>query len=159
MTRMRTLRWSAGSLVAAVLVLTAGRALGIGFDLSETKEQLKLKYEVAVEDHQTGRVTVVFTLADEGRLAPLDEVKVAIPSQQKEKDGSYYFDLVIAMDMAKTPDGNRVGREHLRKDWAERAEIRLDTHALDGKTDPMTRLHHSIPVAKYMKKGPGTQPK
>src|ERR1700683_4103948 len=40
----------------------------MSFYLRETKDQLKLKYEVAVEEHGSGRVTVVFTLADEGRL-------------------------------------------------------------------------------------------
>jgi len=155
---MRMLRWSVGSLVVAVLVLSAGRAAGIGFVLSETKDELKLKYDVAVQDHQSGRVTIVFTLADEGRLRPLDAVKFSIPSQKKESDGSYYYDLVIAVDMVATGNGTRVGRVHLLKEWAERGEISLDTHALDGKTDPLTRLHHRIPIADYMKP-PATQPK
>jgi hypothetical protein len=143
-------------LVAAAVVWTAGRAWGIGFVLGQTKEELKLKYDVAVEEHtfggeSTGRVTVVLTLADEGRLKPLDEVQLVIPGQEKNNDGSNWMDLVVAIDMQKTDDGKRVGRVHIRKELAERAEIQLNTHSLDGKLDPLTRLHHVIPVAKYLK--------
>src|SRR5439155_26883103 len=76
---MRTMRLSL--MVLAALLLTAGQAWGIGEVLGQTKEELKLKYDVAVEQHVfdergTGRVTVTLTLADEGRLKPLDEVQL-----------------------------------------------------------------------------------
>ena len=149
---MRTMRLSL--MVLAGLVLTAGQAWGIGFVLGQTKEELKLKYEVAVQDHGTGRVTVVLTLADEGRLKPLDEVQLVIPSREKNKDGSYWMDLVVSIDMRKTDDGKRVGRVHILRELAERAEIQLNTHTLDGNMDPLTRLHHVIPIAKYLKNAP-----
>ena len=152
--RMRTLRWSAVALVAAAVVCTAGSAWGIGLILGETKEQLKLEYDVAVEDHGTGRVSITFTLADEGRLAPLDAVELVIPSKAKNPDGSYWMDLVVPIDMPKGDGGKRVGRVHLLRTLAERAEIQLKTHTMDGKMDPLTRLHHVIPVAKYLKKAP-----
>jgi acylphosphatase len=136
--------------VAAAVVWVSGRVLGIGFILSETKEELKLKYDVLVEDHGTGRVTAVLTLADEGRLKPLDEVELAIPAQEKNADGSYGMDLVVSIGMTEIDGGKRVGRVHIRKDLAERAEIRLNTHTLDGKLDPRTRLHYIIRLAKYM---------
>jgi hypothetical protein len=49
--------------------------------ISTTFQELKLKYDIAVEEHtfdgaSTGRVTVVLTLANEGRLKPLDGVDV-----------------------------------------------------------------------------------
>jgi hypothetical protein len=132
----------------------SGRALGIGFILGETKDELKLKYDVSVQDHGTGRATVVFTLADEGRLKPLDEVQLAIPAQTKNKDGSYWMDLVVSIDMTKTEGGKRVGRIHILKELAERAEIRLNTHTMDGKMDLLTRLHHVVPIAKYLGSAP-----
>jgi hypothetical protein len=42
-----------------------------------------------------------------------------------------------------------VGRVHLLKELAERAKIQLNTHTMDGKLDPLTRLHHVIQIAKY----------
>jgi hypothetical protein len=50
-------------LVATAVVLTGGWAWGIGFYLGETKEELKLEYDVVVHDHGDERVTVEFTLA------------------------------------------------------------------------------------------------
>ena len=96
----RTLRRMALLVVAVVVAGIAGRAWGLG----ETKEELKLKYDVAVEEHSvdgasTGRVTVVLTLADEGRLKPLDGVELGVPGQEKNKDGSNWMDLVLLIDM------------------------------------------------------------
>jgi len=153
---IRTRRYSAVVLLVAAVVWTAGRAWGIGFVLGQTKEELKLKYDVAVEEHSfdgapTGRVTVVLTLVDEGRLKPLDEVQLVIPGKEKNKDGSRWMDLVVPLDMTKTADGKRVGRVHILREFAERAEIQLNTHTMDGKMDPLTRLHHVVPIAKYLK--------
>lgn len=142
----------------AALLLRSGTAWGIGFVLGETREELKLEYDVAVQDHGTGRVTVVLTLIDEGRLGPLDVVELAIPGQEKNKDGGRWMDLVVPIDMTEAEGGKRVGRVHLLKEWAERAEIRLNTHTLDGKRDPLTRLHHVIPVAAFLKASPATEP-
>jgi hypothetical protein len=138
-------------MVLSALILTTGWAWAEGFILGETKEELKLQYDVAVQDHGTGRVTVVFTLADEGRLRPLDEVQLVIPGQEENEHGGHWMDLVVSIDMTQADGGKHVGRVHLLKEWAERAEIQLNTHTMDGKTDPLTRLHHVIPIAKHMK--------
>ena len=147
----RTLGWSAVAIVAAVVVWSAGNAWGLGFILGESKEQLKLKYDVAVEDNGTGRVTIGLTLADEGRLKPLDEVQLYVPSKEKNKDGSSPADLVVSIDMVKGEGGTRVGRVQILREAAERAQIWLNTHTMDGKMDPLTRLHHVIPIAGYLK--------
>jgi uncharacterized protein (TIGR03067 family) len=150
----RTLGWSAVPLVAAVLVWSAADAWGLGFILGESKEQLKLKYDVAVEDPGTGRVTIVLTLAEEGRLKPLDEVQLVVPSKEKNKDGSSPMDLVVSIDMVKGEGSARVGRVQILREAAERAQIWLNTHTMDGKLDADTRLHHVIPIARYLGAAP-----
>jgi hypothetical protein len=100
----------------------------------------------------------VLTLADEGRLKPLDDVELVIPAEETNKDGSHWVDLVVSIEMHKTDDGKRIGRVHMLRSLAERAEIRLNTHTMDGKMDPMTRLHHVIPIAKYLKSAATTAP-
>jgi hypothetical protein len=152
--RMRTLRLSAAVLVAAVTFWTANQVWGMGFYLRQTKDELKLKYDVAVQDHGTGRVTVVFTLADEGRLKPLEAVQLVVPAQAQNPDGSHWMDLVVSIDMSETDGDKRVGRVHLLKGLAERAEFHLNTHTMDGKLDRFTRLHHVIPIGKYLKDAP-----
>jgi len=136
------------SIVLAALVLAANSASGEGFGLGETKEQLGLKYDVSVKDHGTGRVTVTLTIADQGRLTPLDSVELAIPS----RDGTGFFDLVLSLATRKV-DGKLVASVHLKRELAERAEFDLNTSSLDGKKDPHTWYYHAIPIAKYLKVG------
>ena len=164
MNSIPTLRYSS-VLIAAAFIWSASPARAIGFPLSESKEQLKLKYDLSVtqtvidEDRGTVLVTVVLTLADEGRLKPLDEVELIIPSRQPFKDGGYGADLVVWIDMKKTNDGKRVGRVQFLREFAERAEIQFNTHTLDGKFDGLTRLHHVIPIAKHLSNPPATPAK
>jgi hypothetical protein len=135
-----TLSVSTLALVAALL--SANVAWGLGFELSETKEQLKLEYDLSVTDHGTGRVTINLTITNEGRLGPLDGVTLEIPSQ----DGSGYSDLSVAL-ARREADGKQQYHAHLRKDWADRGAIHLKTHTLDGKSSPRTWYYHAIPIA------------
>jgi hypothetical protein len=137
-------------LIVAVACGTAGRAWGIGFYLGETKEQLKLKYDVVVHDQGNERVSIEFTLADEGRLKPLDDVQFLVLAEKPDQGGGYSADLLFSIHMHKGEGDQRVGRVQLLKSLAERAEIVLNTHTLDGKLDGLTRLHHGIPVKKYL---------
>src|SRR5437870_6040961 len=86
-------------MVVIAVLLAASAAWALGFELSETKEQLKLDYDLSITDNGTRRVTVNLTIADQGRLKPLDSVELAIPSQ----DGSGYVDL--ALDLATRKEG------------------------------------------------------
>ena len=126
----------------------------MGFELSETKEQLGLKYDVAVTDHGTGRVTVMLTIADEGRLTLLSRgVNFVIPS----KDGTGYVDLAFNMERRKV-DGKQVMSVQLQRELAERAKIQLQTDKLDGKPLALTWYYHAIPVKDYLKDA-GPKPK
>lgn len=143
---IRTLRLS--SLVLAALVLAACFAWAEGLGLGETKEQLRLDYRVSVVDHGTGRVTVNLTIADEGRLKPLDSVDLVVPS----KDGTNCVDLSLSL-ATREVDGKRSVSVHLKRELAERAEIHLRTSSLDGKQEPLTWYYHAIPIAEYIKNG------
>ncbi len=136
------------STVFAAIVLAANLAWAEGLGLAETKEQLKLKYDVSSADHGTGRVTVNLTIADEGRLKPLDSVDLVIPS----KDGTGFVDLSLSLATRKV-DGKLLVSVHLKKELAERAEIQLRTLSLDGKKEALTWYYHAIPIAKYIKNG------
>jgi hypothetical protein len=63
------------------------------------------------------------------------------------------MDLVVAIEMRDAGDGKRVGRVHILRELAERAQIQFNTHTMDGKVDPLTRLHHVIPLAKFLPVG------
>lgn len=137
------------SMAFAATILVANLAWALGFQLGETKEQLKLKYDVSVVDHGTGRVTVKLTIVDEGRLKPLDlGVDFVIPS----KDGTGHVDLSLSLDR-RTVDGKSVVSVHLQRELAERAEIHLKTDRLDGRVSPLTWYYYVIPIAEYLKDG------
>lgn len=137
---LRNLTLPAIALAAALL--TANVAWGLGEELSESKEELKLVYDVSATDHGTGRVTIHLTIADEGRLAPLDRgVSFVIPS----RDGTGYVDLSAPLER-KVDGGKQHLRIHLLKEWAERGAIHLQTNTLDGKQTPLTWYYHVIPV-------------
>lgn len=122
-------------------VLAANGVWALGFELAESKDELKLKYEVKVSDHETGRVTAELILSDEGRLGALTAIDLYIPDAK----GSGYADLSISLAVRKV-DGKQVVTVHLLKDLAERASIQLKTSTLDGKQEPRTWYYHSIPL-------------
>jgi hypothetical protein len=135
------------SVMLAATLAAAQCAFGLGLELGESKEELKLKYDVSVTDHGTGRVTVILTIEDEGRLKPLSRgVDLIIPS----KDGTGYVDLAVSLDR-QLEDGKQVIRVQLRKELAEQGEIHLKTDHLDGKQQPLTWYYHRIPMAAYLK--------
>ncbi|HUE71476.1 MAG TPA: hypothetical protein VMP01_11385 [Pirellulaceae bacterium] len=134
--------------LSAAAALAADVAFALGFELGETKEELKLVYDVKATDHGTGRVTITVTIADEGRLKPLDRgVSLNIPG----KEGTGYADLSVNLERRKEV-GKQVVSIHLAKELAERGSINLQTNHLDGKSDPRTWYYHRIPLADYLKK-------
>ena len=135
--------------VIVVIAIPSSFALAMGFQLGESKEELKLEYDLSVYDHDTGRVTIRFSLIDEGRLKPINSVDLSIPSKEKHDGGGFKSDLT--MSMALRQDGDKqVGRVHIRKDWAERAEIQIKTGHFDGKQEPLTWYYHSIPLKELV---------
>ncbi|HEV7278687.1 MAG TPA: hypothetical protein VGN57_00625 [Pirellulaceae bacterium] len=134
------------SLVFAAFVLTWSQfACGLGFELAETKEQLKLKYDVSWMDHHTGRVTVNVAIADEGKLGPLRSVELQI----RPDDGTGYVDLSTTLS-PREADGKRIYSVHLSRELAERAAIRLVTDHFDGKKLPLTWYYHQISMEENL---------
>jgi hypothetical protein len=129
-------------------------AVAVIDESKDNKEQFKLQYDVAVHDGGKGSVNVTFTLADEGRLKPLFDIGLYVPSEKVEKDGGRYADLSLSL-ATRTVDGKKVASFELRKDWAQRAQIQLMTVTLDGKRQQSTgSTAYVIPVAKYLDNKP-----
>jgi hypothetical protein len=146
---MRNMKW--WLMLLAAFVLTADLAWaceGVRTLGPRANEELQLKYNVTVVDHGTGRVTVVLTIADEGRIKPLDDVELMIPMEE----GSGSVDLMVSL-VTRQVDGKRVARVHLRKDWAERAQIWLKSSSIDGKK-VLERTNYTIPISPYLKTAP-----
>jgi hypothetical protein len=122
----------------------AGRAF-LGFELKETKEELKLDYDVKVQDNGGGRMSVTFTLADEGRIKPIFAVDLGVPS----KDGSGYYDVNLSLKPFER-DGKQVYIIHLTRELVERGELSLKTSTMDGKK-VMDWRYHRVVFAPHVK--------
>lgn len=71
--------------IVAAIAIPASCALAIGFRLGQTKDDLGLEYDVSICDHDTGRVTVQFSLEDEGRLRPITTIDLHICSEELQQ--------------------------------------------------------------------------
>lgn len=134
-------------IVLLVVSCVAPLAWAIGEQLSESKDELRLKYDLDLTDHQSGRVTVTLTIHDQGRLKPLDSIELLIPGEDK----TGYVDLSVSLAVQEIEGRQRV-RVHLKKELAERAEIQLRTHTLDGNESLRTWYFHTIPLRDHIRK-------
>ena len=130
------------------LLLASGPLLwALGYELGETKEQLKLKYTLEVYDCGTGRSTITFTLADAGRIAPLTSVDWHIPGQDK----TGYSDLSLKLAPHEA-EGKKIYTVHGLNEWIGRGEIHLKSSTMDGKRGNREWFYHRVKVAGYLKK-------
>ena len=148
---IRFSRLATGMLVLAAVVLMSDRSWAIRYELPPSKDEWKLAYDVAVHDADQDKVTVVFTLADEGRLKPIYSIDLVAFSQRTDSQGGRAYDVKTPIELKPTPDGKRVGQVQIPKKFAGRAKIRIITLTLDGKRQPSGGVFYDIPLAKYLK--------
>jgi hypothetical protein len=147
-----------GMLVVAVMALTSDRSWAIRYGLGPSKDDWKLKYDVAVHDADGDRLTVVFSLADEGRLKPIYSIDLVAFSKQTDNQGGRSYDVMVPIELKPTEDGKRVGEVQIRKEFLDRAKIRIITLTVDGKRQPSGGAFYDIPIAKYSSKSPAAAP-
>jgi hypothetical protein len=153
---IRLSRLATGMLVVAALVLMAGRSWAIYYGLGPSKDEWGLKYGVAVSDADGDKMTVVFTLADEGRLKPFYSIHLVAFSKQTDSQGGRSYDVKVPIELKSTEDGKRAGQVQIRKEFLDRAKIRILTQMVDGKRQPSGGAYYDIPIKKYLNKTPAT---
>jgi hypothetical protein len=141
---MRFRKFLTASSILLALTLTANVASGLRQPLTESKDQLKLKYDLAITDCGNGRVMIVLTISDEGRLAPLDAVELAVNS----KDSTGQPEVWLSMAIRKQ-NGKQTASVELMRDLAQRAELYLLTSHVDGK-QTTEECEYPIRVADYL---------
>ena len=143
-----------GVLVVAAMVLTSDRCWAIRAGLGPSKDEWKLKYDVAVYEADGDKLTVVFTLADEGRLKPIYSIDLVVFSKQTDNQGGRTYDVNVPIELKSTEDGKRAGQVQIRKEFADRAKIRIITLTVDGQRQPSGGAFYDIPIAKFLNKAP-----
>ena len=151
---IRLSRVATGMLVVAAMVLMSGRSWAIYYGLPPSKDEWSLRYDVAVYDARGDKLTVVFTVADEGRLKPIYSIDLVAFSKQTDNQGGRSYDVKAPIELKPTEDGKRVGQVQIRKEFLDRAKIRILTRTVDGKRQPSGGAYYDIPIAKYLNKSP-----
>ena len=90
-------------LAAAVVFLTSVRSWAIYDVLGPSKDEWGLKYDVQINDAGGNNVTVVFTLADEGRLKPLTTIELYAFNPQTDEQGGHSYDVKQTIELKPTP--------------------------------------------------------
>jgi hypothetical protein len=140
--------------VAAVTLRTSGPSWAVYNVLGPSKDEWGLKYEVQVSDAGRGTLTVVFTLADEGRLKPLSLIELIALSKETDNQGGHSYDVRVPIVLKPTQDGRRAGQVQIRKEFADRARIRILTDRVDGQPRQSGWACYEIPINKFLNKAP-----
>jgi hypothetical protein len=143
-----------GVLVVAAMALLPGLCWAVYYQLGPSKDEWGLKYDVAVSDVDGDKATVVFTLADEGRLKPFYSIEVVAFSRPDSQGGRSY-DVKAPIELKPTKDGKRIGQVQIRKRFANHATIRILTLTVNGQQQG-SAAYYDIPLQKYLNKGSTT---
>ena len=151
--RLRFSRLATGVLVVAAVVLMSGRSWAVFYSLGPSKDEWGLKYEVEVNAADGNKLDVLFTLADEGRLKPIYSATVVAFSNLNSDGGRSYL-VNAPIDLKSTKEGKVVGKVQIRKEFADRAMIRILTLMVDGRRQTAGAALYDIPLKKFLNKAP-----
>ena len=151
---IRLSRLATGMLAVAVILLMSGRSWAIYDVLGQSKDEWGLKYEVQVNDTGGDTVTVVFTLADEGRLKPLSSIELFAFSKETDSQGGHSYDVKAPIELKTTKDGRRAGQVQIRKEFVNRAKIRILTKMVEGRLQQPGFAAYEVPISTFLSKAP-----
>jgi hypothetical protein len=139
--------------IAVVVALSAGRSWAIYNKLDPSPDDWGLKYTVDVTAADRDTLNVSFTLTDEGRLKPLYSLTVVAFSLHTDSQGGRSYDVKAPIELKTMPDGTRVGQVQIRREFADRATIRILTLTLDGRRQKFAS-YYDLPLKKFLSKAP-----
>jgi hypothetical protein len=147
-------RLATGVIVVALVVLMSGRSWAVYYWLGPSKDEWGLKYDVQVNAADGDKLNVLFTLADEGRLKPIYSATVVAFSNPNSDGGRSYL-VNAQIDLKSTKEGKLAGQTQIRKEFADRAMIRILTLMVDGRQRPTNgAAYYDIPLKKFLNKRP-----
>lgn len=147
-------RLATGLLVVAAVVLMSDLSWAVFYMLPPSKDEWGLKYDVQVNTTDSNMASVVFTLADEGRLTPIYSIEVVAFSLETDSMGGRSYVVKAPIHLKPTQDGKRAGEVRIRRDVADRATIRILTLTVDGRPQTAGAAYHDIPLRKYLNRAP-----
>jgi len=154
---LRCSRFATGVLVVGAVVLLSGRSWAHWYDLGASKDEWGVKYQGEVDAANGDQLNVRFTITDPGRLKPIHSVFVmALNTPDGRGAGTYVLKTPITMK--PTEDGKLTGQVAIKKEFANRAMIRIFTYTVDGRSQnagPMAGArYYDIPLRRFLKQAP-----
>jgi len=144
-----------GFLVVIAVALMASSSWAHWYALGPTKDAWGLKYDGEVDSANGNKLIVRFTIADQGRLKPIDSVFVMAFSNP-DRTGTNLVKSPIKMK--PTEDGKLTGQVEIGKEFADRAVIRIFTLTVDGRSQmagpTAGARYYDVPLKKFLKKAP-----
>jgi hypothetical protein len=147
---VRSSRWATGILVLAAVALLPGVSWAVFYALGPSKDEWGLKYEVEVSAADGDQLSVLFTLADQGRLKPIYSATV-IAFSNPDRDGARSYLAKAPIDLKPATGGKLAGQALLPKQFADRALIRILTLTFDGQRHS-SASYYDIPLKKFLKR-------
>jgi hypothetical protein len=152
--RNMNLQWPrlvTGGLVIALVVLLAGRCLAVYHALGPAKDEWGLKYEVEISAADGDKLNVLFTLADQGKLKPIYSATV-VAFSQPDREGFQSYLVNAPIVFKPTKDGKAAGQVQMRKEFIDRAMIRILTLTVNGRPQTAGAAYYDIPLKKFLNK-------
>lgn len=137
-----------GVLVAAAVVLMPGLCWAVFYSLGPSKDEWGLKYDLEVNAVDGDKLNVLFTLADEGRLKPIHSATV-VAFSSPNRDGGRAYLAKAHIDLKSTKEGKLTGQAQIRKEFADRAMVRILTLTVDGRRYTSAN-YYDIPLKKFL---------
>jgi hypothetical protein len=144
----RCSRLATSVLVIAAVVLVPSLSSAVYYSLGPSKDEWGLKYDVEVSAADGDTLNVLFTLADQGRLRPIYSATV-IAFSNPNSDGSRSYLAKAQIDLKSTKDGKLSGQTQIRKEFVDRAMVRILTLTVDGRRYTSAR-YYDIPIKKFL---------
>ena len=141
-------------LVVAVMPLMSSRCWAIFDGLGPSEDEWGVKYDVAVTQADKDNLNVVFTLADEGRLKPFYKLELISMSKPADNQGSLMYDMRSPFELKTTADGLRAGQVQIRKEFVNRAKIRILTKMVEGRLQQPGFAAYEVPISTFLSKAP-----
>lgn len=151
---IRLSRVAMGVFVVAAIALLPGLCWAVYYGLGPSKDEWGLKYDVAVSEADGDKITVAFTLADEGRLKPFHSLEV-VAFSRPDSQGGRSIDVKAPIALKPTQDGKQIGQVQIPKKFADQAKVRILTLTVNGQRQSSASFY-DIPLQKYLKKSSTT---
>lgn len=150
---VRFLPRATGLLVVIAVVLVTSYSWAHWYALGPSKDEWGLKYEGEVHAADGNKLSVHFTVGQQGRLKPIHSVFVMAFSNP-DRSGTNL--VKTSIPMKPTEDGKLSGQVEIGKEFADRAVIRIFTMTVDGRsqmTGPTAGArYYDVPLKKFLKK-------